>query len=104
MFIWYRILGCLTLFMFASNASAIGDIAQGKAKAVACIACHGVNGITAIPTFPNLAGQKQTYLITAIESYRNNKRNNPAMKAITSTLSVTDIENLSAYFANQPRK
>lgn len=101
----YRVLGCLILTSaFALNAVAVGDIAQGKTKALSCIGCHGVNGIAAVPTFPNLAGQKQAYLITAIESYQNGRRNDPTMKAMTAALSATDIENISAYFASLPRK
>lgn len=100
----YRIFGYLLLFFCASNTLAVGDIALGKAKSVTCVGCHGVNGIALVPTFPNLAGQKQTYLITAIESYKNGKRNNPTMKALVATLNVADIENLSAYFASLPNK
>jgi cytochrome c553 len=83
---------------------AAGDIDQGKAKSITCIGCHGANGIAMVPNFPNLAGQKQRYLVSAIESYQNGKRNNPTMKAMVGALNKTDIENLAAYFSSLPRK
>jgi cytochrome c553 len=88
----------------SSYGWAMGDIAQGKSKAVTCIACHGANGIAIMPNFPNLAGQKPRYLISSIESYQNGKRNNPTMKAMVSALNKADVENLAAYFSSLPRK
>ncbi len=86
------------------SASAVGDIQQGKAKSATCVGCHGLNGIATAPNFPNLAGQKQGYLINAIESYRNGQRNNATMKAMVSSLNSSDIKNLAAYFSSLPRK
>lgn len=94
----------LFAYLFPPGLMAVGDIAEGQAKAVTCIGCHGANGIAVVPTFPNLAGQKASYLITAVASYHNGKRNNPAMKAITAGLSKADIENIAAYFSSLPRK
>ena len=43
------------------------DIAAGKAKSVTCAACHGNNGISMIPMYPNLAGQKEQYLVDKLQ-------------------------------------
>ena len=83
---------------------ATGDIDAGKTRSITCVGCHGVNGIAIAPNFPNLAGQKQLYLINAISSYRDGTRNDPTMKAMVGSLSDEDIANLAAYFSNLPRK
>ena len=88
----------------SSYGWAVGDIAQGKSKSVTCIGCHSANGIAIVPNFPSLAGQKQRYLVSAIESYQNGKRNNPTMKAMVGALNKADVENLAVYFSSLPRK
>ena len=76
------------------------DIDAGKAKAAVCAACHGANGVSVIPDYPNLAGQKQKYLKTAITAYRDGERKNGIMSPLAKPLSDEDIANLAAYFAN----
>lgn len=78
------------------------DIDAGKAKAAVCAACHGANGVSVIPDYPNLAGQKQKYLKTAITAYRDGERKNGIMSPMASGLTDTDIDNLAAYFASLP--
>lgn len=94
----------LLLLILIAFPSFSADIDAGKAKAASCIGCHGPQGIAFAPNFPNLAGQKEFYLIAAINSYKNGTRNDPTMKAMVAALSETDVANLSAYFASLPRK
>ena len=47
-----------------------------------CAGCHGAAGVSAIATFPNLACQKQPYLIGALTDYQSGKRANPVMSGI----------------------
>lgn len=89
-----------TLSLLSTSASFAGDIAAGKAKSSLCIACHGAQGISAAPNYPNLAGQKEQYLVTSIQSYRSGTRNDPTMKAMTASLTDADINNLAAYFSS----
>lgn len=93
-----KIIAVTALFM-AMGASA-ADVEKGKAKAATCIGCHGVNGISAIPTYPNLAGQKAGYTDSQLKAFRDGVRKNPTMKAMTSSLSDDDIANLAAYYAS----
>jgi cytochrome c553 len=93
------LLGTLSLFAGAAQA---GDAAAGKAKAVVCAACHGANGISTIPTYPNLAGQKEAYLVDSIKAYRDGTRKNPIMAPMAAALSDEDIANLAAYFSSLP--
>lgn len=77
-----------------------GDIAAGKAKSATCAACHGANGISQIPMYPNLAGQKEQYLVLQMKAFRDGERKNMVMAPMAKPLSDDDIANLSAYYAS----
>jgi cytochrome c553 len=98
-----------TIFAIAGLVSQpifAADVAAGKAKSVSCAGCHGNNGISMIPTYPNLAGQKEEYLVLQMKAFRDGGRKNMVMTAMAIGLSDTDIANLSAYYAslNSARK
>jgi cytochrome c553 len=81
-------------------ASFAGDAAAGKAKSVTCAGCHGANGISNNPMWPNLAGQKQAYLASALQMYRDGRRKNAMMSAMAKNLTDADIANLAAYYTS----
>ncbi|MDX1800571.1 MAG: cytochrome c [Marinobacter sp.] len=87
-------------------AVAAGDIEAGKAKGTAvCAACHGAKGISPIPTYPNLAGQHEAYLVSALKAYRSKERTGgqaAIMQGQAAGLSDQDIANVAAYFASLP--
>jgi len=89
--------GCLLLV--ASNAFS-ADVAAGKLKSSACVSCHGLNGISSLGSNPNLAGQKEVYLVKAIKAYRDGKRKDAMMGSFVGGLSDVDIENLAAYYSS----
>jgi cytochrome c553 len=76
------------------------DIEAGKAKAMMCNACHGNKGVSMIPMYPNLAGQKEQYLVLQLKAFRDGERKNMQMSPMATGLSDVDIENLAAYFAS----
>lgn len=76
-----------------------GDAAAGKAKFSSCAACHGVQGISNNPMWPNLAGQKEGYLIKQLTAFRDGTRKDPIMSPQASHLSDADIANLAAYLS-----
>ena len=85
----------------ATSAAFAGDIAAGKAKAVAvCAACHGVNGIGTTDMYPNLAGQKAAYLVKQLKAFRDGTRNDPIMVNMAKPLSDADIDNIAAFYAS----
>jgi cytochrome c553 len=93
------LLACFaTTGMLASSAFA-GDAAAGKAKSVTCAACHGSNGISQIPMYPNLAGQKEQYLVLQMNAFRDGERKSMVMAPMAKGLSDEDIANLAAYYA-----
>ena len=81
--------------------AASGDAEAGRKKSAPCAACHGANGVSPSPEFPNLAGQYNDYLQTALTHYKIGKRKNAIMQAQVANLSARDILDLSAYFAKQ---
>lgn len=78
------------------------DIDAGKAKATqVCAACHGVDGNGgADPSWPKLAGQEQDYLVIQLENFKGGERKNPIMAGIAAGLSVHDMRNVAAYYAD----
>lgn len=81
--------------------AASGDTEAGRKKSAPCAACHGANGVSPSPEFPNLAGQYNDYLQTALTHYKNGKRKNAIMQAQVANLSPRDILDLAAYFSSQ---
>lgn len=78
-----------------------GDAAAGQAKSAICAACHGMDGNSAVPTWPKLAGQHESYLTRQATLIKSGARMVPEMAGITPGLSEQDIEDISAYFASQ---
>lgn len=85
--------------VMASPALAAGDAAAGKTKSTTCAACHGPNGISTNDLWPNLAGQKEAYMVKQIKAFRDGARSDPNMDAMVAGLSDQDIEDLAAYYA-----
>jgi cytochrome c553 len=81
-------------------AATAGDPELGKARAATCVSCHGVQGISPNPQWPNLAGQKEQYLIASLKAYRDGQRQDAIMAPLSSGLSDEDIENLAAWYAS----
>jgi len=94
-----KTLTALLLAALASTAWA-ADPAAGKAKSVTCAACHGQTGISNNDEWPNLAGQKETYLVKQIKAFRDGSRTNAMMAPMVKPLSDADVENLAAYYAS----
>lgn len=101
----YTIVGLLALGATVPMAAIAGDVEAGKAKAAVCAACHGKNGIAQIPGYPNLAGQNEQYLVSALKAYKNKQRSGgqaAIMQGQAAGLSDEDIANLAAYYASLP--
>ena len=90
----------LSLFALQSAPSIAGDAAAGKAKSATCAGCHGADGISQNDLWPNLAGQKEGYLVAQLKAFRAGERQNPMMSPMAAPLSDDDIANLAAYFSS----
>jgi cytochrome c553 len=90
----------ITLAISACGApAASGDPQQGQDKSTMCAQCHGKNGISIVPIYPNLAGQKEQYLVLSLKAYRSGERINMAMTPHARNLSDEDIADLAAFYA-----
>jgi len=69
-----------------------------------CERCHGIDGNSSDPRFPVLAGQDETYLVTALKAYASGARVSTTMHAMADPLSSLSIEHIAAYFASQQPK
>lgn len=92
----------LILVVFPLVATA-GDVDAGKQKSAICAACHGANGITNVSVYPNLKGQNEAYLISALNAYKAGQREgglSAVMIPQATSLSDEDIEDLAAYYSS----
>ena len=99
MFAISRLTLLLLLTFGAALGAAAGDAVAGKAKAVMCAGCHGREGISVIPRYPNLACQREVYLVKAINDYRSGVREEPMMLLMVGALTDDDVANLAAYYS-----
>jgi len=97
-----KILLLTTAALLSVNAAAVfaGDAAAGKSKSATCAACHGQNGISPNDIWPNLAGQKEGYLVAQMKAFRDGQRANPMMAPMAAPLSDADIDDLAAFYAS----
>lgn len=86
-------------FLMPATGMAEGDAAAGKTKSSMCAACHGAEGISTNDIWPNLAGQKFTYLVKQMKDFRDGNRKDPMMSPMAAGLTDEDINNLAAYFS-----
>lgn len=85
----------------AAAPAGAADPAAGKARyETTCVACHGAAGISVAPIYPNVAGQKQEYLVSTLQQFRDGERPNPIMAPMAQGLSDTDIANLALYLSS----
>ena len=97
--------GCAAMLLgiavaVSGAAAAAGDAATGKAKSASCAGCHGPAGVSNNPLWPNLAGQKEAYLVKQMKAFRDGERNDPMMAPMAKPLSDDDIANLAAYYSS----
>ncbi|MBS9403435.1 cytochrome c [Halomonas sp. TRM85114] len=87
----------------ALETQAAGDPEAGEGKISTCAACHGTDGIGTAPIYPNLAGQKATYLENSMKAYRDDQRGGAMAAMMTPQakgLSDEDIADIAAYYAS----
>ncbi len=101
-----QLLASLVILMAAWNAAAADTVREadadaGREKAQPCAACHGQTGISPSGLFPNLAGQKASYLVKQLEEIRDGVREVPQMTGQLEDFSDQDIRNVAAFYAEQ---
>ena len=91
-------------FSHAIFADEPGDPAQGKLKAVTCVACHGEDGNASIAEYPNVAGQNEKYLLEQMRQMRDGERVIPLMLGQLDAMSDQDLKDIAAHYASLPGK
>jgi len=66
-----------------------------------CAACHGESGVPTDKTIPNIWGQKRGYILNQLHDFKTGRRKNEIMAGIVASLSWTDMQDLSTYFAHK---
>lgn len=93
-------LAVLFILLGQGAVAAAADLDAGKAIAATCVACHGPAGISPNDLWPNLAGQKESYMIKQINAFKDGSRIEPLMVPMVAPLSKRDIKDVAAYFAS----
>jgi cytochrome c553 len=75
-----------------------------KALAATCAACHGTGG-QAIEgaAVPGLAGMQSGYMLDQLKAFKEGRRPATVMHQLAKGYTDSQIEQLAAYFAAQPR-
>jgi cytochrome c553 len=92
----------LSFLTLACTRAAFADAESGRQKAQVCVACHGPDGNSASPAVPTLAGQPQQFVVTQLFMFREGKRTDAQMSPFAANLSNVDLNDLAAYFSEQP--
>ena len=90
----------LGLMLLAPGAPA-QDATRGEEMAQACAPCHGPNGNSTDPRYPILAGQTMKYGYVQLKDYKEGRRQDPDMTAVTANLIKEDMLALATYFSEQ---
>lgn len=93
------ILGLVALVVTSPFAQAAGDIIAGRTVMEKCQSCHGKDGLGGQPFIPNLAGQKEFYLVHSLMAYKAGERKSSMMSLAVKGLSDEDMANVAAYYA-----
>lgn len=88
-----------SLALIATTAQAADAVAGQRQYQATCAACHGTTGISIAPIYPDVAGQKEEYLVTQLKAFRDGTRKNPIMEPMAKGLTDSEIANLSLYLS-----
>ncbi len=89
------------LFVWTAQALAQGQALPRPARLGLCAACHGETGLGQAAGAPNLAGQREDYLRTALREYRDGRRAVPLMRAAIGPISDTELDQLARWYSRQ---
>ena len=93
------ILGLAALVVTSPFAQAAGDVTAGRTVMEKCQSCHGKDGLANNYWAPNIAGQKQDYLVRSLMAYKAGERKSQMMSLVVKSLSAEDMANVAAYYA-----
>lgn len=93
----------LLAFVAVPALAAEGNKEDGRIKVYTCTGCHGIPGYkNPYPHYhvPKIHNQNYTYLVNALNAYKNGERSHPTMRAQGESLSEQDIADIAAYLSS----
>ena len=91
------------LILLAVLALAAPSLAQTfEERVVLCQACHGPTGQSVIPETPSIGGQPQFFVVTQLFLFKEGRRSNEAMTAVTKGFTNDDLRLFSAWVSKLP--
>lgn len=81
--------------------ASISNLEAGGSVAAWCGDCHGEDGVSTTSHIPHLAGQRMEYVVNELQAYKDGTRDNPAMRAVVSSLTDEAMRNVAAYYSLQ---
>ena len=86
-----------------AEAPVAADLGAGKALAEQnCKGCHGLDGRGTAPAIPNLAAQRESYLLESIAAYKEGRRTHAALRDMAERMSDAELHNVIGYYASLP--
>lgn len=89
----------VAMLVGSTLAEAGGDPLAGKKTVAKCVVCHGRDGIAKTPDAPNLAGQKEAYILRSFAAYKSGERKNEQMSIIAKSVGDAELADIAAYYA-----
>jgi cytochrome c553 len=91
-------------FAFSFVGFTTSSLAKSEAKLLTlpCNACHGDSGVSTNSQIPNLAGQKEGYMLAQMKAFRNGSRDNEMLSLLLADYSEEELIKISKYYANIP--
>ena len=86
----------------AAAPAIVGNAKTGAQLVFTCHGCHGIAGYkNAYPNYhvPLIGGQSATYLVNALNAYREGTRKHPTMQAQAQSFSDQDVADIAAYLS-----
>ena len=97
----YKLIMTLGLVLVSAGVLAAGDVTRGEGLTATCVACHGTDGNSPAGSFPNIAGQSESYLYKQLVDIQSGARSAVLMTGILDGLKPQDLADLATYYAAQ---
>ena len=83
-----------------AGAGQAQDAEAGRKVAGMCRTCHGLDGVARIPIAPHIGGESAKYLSRQLTAFRDGTREHEMMSIVARSLTDTQIDDVSAWYAS----
>ncbi len=64
-----------------------------------CSQCHGDKVIPFVQTYPNIKGQKSSYILKQLRDFKSDARQDLYMQSVVKSLSDKDLQDVAAFYS-----